>query len=181
MSDRSFFAGPGGEGLPSWFMSGDGGPGGVVTPSQKGALYQDTTNGALYVATGETSADWFTLGGLDFDGTSERGVVTEDEGTVYVVGGPTEFATSLELTDYSHNNSVLLQSTDDPDEAVRIQGSGGAYWVFLKTGGLKFASLAALRATSGAPTPETGADGDWSFATDGHIYFKTGGSWVQKV
>jgi hypothetical protein len=53
---------PGG-GLPSWFQSGAGSPVGVVVPTQTGALYQDTTNGALYVATGPTVADWFVVGG----------------------------------------------------------------------------------------------------------------------
>lgn len=67
--------------LPSWFMSGTGPPTGL-TPSQQGALYQNTTDGALYEAIGATSADWIILGGhstgpLDTIGVAIRGQTME--------------------------------------------------------------------------------------------------------
>jgi hypothetical protein len=49
--------------LPSWFQSGSGSPNGSVVPAQVGALYQDTTDGALFEAIGATDADWVNVGG----------------------------------------------------------------------------------------------------------------------
>jgi hypothetical protein len=44
-------------------QSGNGSPLGVVVPAHVGAQYTDTTNGALYVATGATNADWVLAAG----------------------------------------------------------------------------------------------------------------------
>lgn len=47
-------------------MSGNGSPAGVITPSQKGALYQDKLTGSLYQAIGTTNVDWLPAGTLWF-------------------------------------------------------------------------------------------------------------------
>ena len=60
-------------GTPLLAQAGAGSPVGAVTPTAQGYLYQDTTNGALYVAIGATSAGWIAVGGANF-GASPVGV-----------------------------------------------------------------------------------------------------------
>lgn len=77
---------PGGS-LPVPFTSGDGPPIGVATPASIGAMYADTTNGALWVALGVTDADWRCVGGSDGDTNSGSGVFTTLAGGINVVAG----------------------------------------------------------------------------------------------
>lgn len=66
--------------------SGAGTPAGAVTPSGIGALYVDTTNGALYIASGVTSADWVGVGGVVASLGEVPGVV-QRTGELLFVGG----------------------------------------------------------------------------------------------
>lgn len=49
--------------LPTRFQTGAGTPYGSVTPVSKGAIYQDTTNGGLWVAIGVTTTSWVIVAG----------------------------------------------------------------------------------------------------------------------
>lgn len=71
--------------LPSWFMSGSGSPVGSVVPTQQGAVYQDTTNGALYEAIGVGDGDWIAVGG-DADQTVVG--VSASGNSLVLLGGP---------------------------------------------------------------------------------------------
>lgn len=75
----------GGGSQPAWDQSGDGPPLNTVTPEQTGARYQDTTNGALWVAFGATSADWVLLGGIA-PGVTAYGI-QEGDGNNNIVDG----------------------------------------------------------------------------------------------
>jgi hypothetical protein len=94
---------PGG-GLPSWFQSGAGTPVGVVVPAQQGALYQDTTNGALFVATGPLAANWVLIGGYAQAGGGATYGITDAAGLVFISGTNNAGAGTVVLTDIDAAN-----------------------------------------------------------------------------
>lgn len=96
----------GDEDLPSWFQFGEGTPVGTTVPSQIGALYQDTENGAVYEALGVTDEDWVAVGGAA--DTTIPGVATSTAGAVSILALP--------------NQSALLS-----DPAAQNDGSGNGF------------------------------------------------------
>ena len=179
-----------GGGLPSWLMSGSGTPVNVVTPSQQGALYQDTTNGTLYEAIGASSDQWVALGG---DGVTPLAKGIQQRGTgLYMVAIQNAWVTDAQFDPGIGNALVFhgaMDSADDGFQYLLLQlGSSGQFtWRWNADGSsqfpgpLKMANGNSLYNTAAVPDNAVGADGDWSFGADGHIYARSGGAWSLKI
>lgn len=122
----------GGGALPSWFQSGSGSPVGAVTPSQIGAIYQDTTNGGFYEALGATSADWFGAGG-DIPGLNDgtvAGTGFNGSGTKLRLIGNTQVLIADIAAQAGTGNGLAWDSTggDGAQTLKLILGSAGQFF-----------------------------------------------------
>lgn len=141
-------AGQGVGGLPSWFQYGVVSPVGVVTPSQRGALYQNIAVGALYVALNVTSASWAAIGGLN--GGDAPGVAVSLSGNTTVWAKDSETVALSDLgAAAGHNNGAYWNYNGDPDgsQVFVVQvGSTGQFAFFCNADGTL--TLPALAATA---------------------------------
>lgn len=115
-----------GSGLPSWIQSGSGSPVGVVTPSQQGAIYQDTTNGALYEAEDATDADWVLIGGNG--DTTVAGVYANEINVLLSANGGGVTVSDVAAQNGGTGNSVFWDGSSDGTQSLNVQtGSTGQF------------------------------------------------------
>lgn len=140
--------------------SGAGSPAGSVTPAGIGALYIDSTNGALWIAIGATSADWIIVGGVAANHNPKQGVYTL--GAINLVAAINADAVITDaLAAAGSGNGIYWRTNSAPDggqEMVVFVGAGGAFTVSVLANGV-------LDTSSGAgvkfPTADPHVAGAW--------------------
>ena len=127
----------GGSSTPLLAQAGAGSPLGSVTPTAKGYLYQDTANGALYVALSTTSADWVAIGG-DAD-TTDSGVGTSIANGVEILAkGPNSGVTIQDTAAFAGTDNGIFWTTGaaDGDQVFIVYvGSTGQFTLELDASG----------------------------------------------
>lgn len=113
--------------------------------------------------------------------TGVSGIMT-GHGNPYDVVDPTE-----DNTFYfdSENGLIYIGTTSGDNESWNLFG-GSTFVVqsgsiFMTTTGDVATCSFAVMADGAVLGNDIGSNGAWAFATDGHIYFKADGAWVQKV
>jgi hypothetical protein len=76
------------------YQTGAGSPVDSVTPSQKGAFYQDLTNGGLYLARGTTVLDWVVVGPVSGNLGEATGVAVETNRHISILAGERDSTSS---------------------------------------------------------------------------------------
>lgn len=162
---------------------GSGSPTGVVTPTTVAQLYKDNVNGALYISVGLTSADWWVLGGVDPSYGSTRGISFVPNDAIYITGerGGGVFIEN----DLDGKVLIDLYQSTDPKFVIQVRPDFFTInqWVFQPDGALRFdpgdlKDEALYFVIDG--TDVRGSNNDWALGKDGHLYYKTSGTWVTK-
>lgn len=127
--DKTTLLSSSGGGLPAWIQSGDGAPGGVVTPNTVGCIYFDTSGGSgLWVATGAGNTDWAGLGAVFAGG---GGLWSYGGGFILFSGDESAFVqvqNGLPLRLGSNNNQVnVFMGNGDPNGTVTALAIGDLY------------------------------------------------------
>jgi hypothetical protein len=110
-------------------MSGEGSPVGTVTPVRQGVVYQDLTNGGLYLALGATAADWVVVGGIAGNLGETPGVLWNSSRDGYLLVGRPDVPAS-----FLYVGSAWQQWNGSSNGLVFFFESGGGLSVGLKTG-----------------------------------------------
>jgi hypothetical protein len=129
---------PGG---PEWLMSGEGSPVDSVTPVQQGAVYQDLTNGGLYLALGATDADWVAYGGVAGNVGEATGLIFNGANhDVYLLAGSRDEAAAFlyigsawEQWNGPGNGITLLYGQDEGNPSLAVQIKTGIAGEFVGT------------------------------------------------
>jgi hypothetical protein len=147
-----------------------GSPVDSVTPSAVGSLVADSTNGAVYIATGLTSADWLAVGAVAGNIGEATGIVWTGGGMSILAGQrDTEFASEAYLGDAyaqwnGHGNGLRWHGNGtDGEQELRLQtGSTGQHAGILqdKNGNM---------AVPGKATLGTGPSDPLDVATKGYV------------
>ena len=123
--------------------------------------------------------------------------VTTNDGGFTLEGltkvGPHRYRIDTDLISGSDDNGLQLGGDDTFFNSIVIKpegiagpisflvNNGDTPWVMTDDGGLNTPVNFTIYPVSGVPDNGDGSNGDWSISDNGHMYFKTGGSWTQKV
>lgn len=111
-------------------QTGAGSPIGVVAPAGVGSLYEDTTNGALYVGTGAGNTAWINVGGKG-DGTTPTGIIQRNGAIIVtgsgIVGGGVELQDLLAWNGSGNGLAWQCSGVDGQQTLDVILGSAGQF------------------------------------------------------
>jgi hypothetical protein len=127
--------------VPAWLMSGEGSPVDSVTPVQQGAVYQDLTNGGLYLALGATDADWVAYGGVAGNVGEATGLIFNGANhDVYLLAGSRDEAAAFlyigsawEQWNGPGNGLTFLYGQDEGNPSLAVQIKTGIAGEFVGT------------------------------------------------